>query len=415
MNGWNGGAHERQRQQSWRASSGSHRVGRQGVIVAALTYEDCRRAARRRLPRMLFDYVDGGSYDEITLGLNVSDLRAVRLRQRVLRDVAAPDMGVTWFGRDYAMPVALGPVGFAGALARRGEAQAVRAARAAGVPFCLSTVGICGPEEVATAAGGQFWFQLYMIRDRAFMADLLARVRALEPQALVFTVDLPVAGARYRDARSGMNAPPGWQALRRRVAQAAVRPGWALDVALRGGPLTFGALAGAVPSARSIDQLFPWIAGNMDPSVTWDDLAWVRERWPGPIILKGILDADDARRAIDVGADGVVVSNHGGRQLDGVRSSITALEDVAPAVDGRLPVFLDGGVRTGIDVLRALALGASGCLLGRAWAFALAADGERGVATLLSRLRAELVTAMALTGITRLSEAGPDIHDRGRP
>lgn len=383
--------------------------------MVAFSYEDSRSAAKRRLPRMLFDYVDGGSYDEVTLGLNVADLRAVRLRQRVLRDVAAPDLGATWFGRDYAMPVALGPVGFAGALARRGEAQAVRAARAAGVPFCLSTVGICSPEEVAAAAGGQFWFQLYMIRDRAFMADLLARVRALEPQALVFTVDLPVAGARYRDARSGMNAPPGWQALRRRIAQAAARPGWALDVALRGGPLTFGALAGAVPSARSMDQLFPWIAGNMDPSVTWDDLAWVRERWPGPIILKGILDADDARRAIDVGADGIVVSNHGGRQLDGVRSSITALEAVAPAVDGRLPVFMDGGVRTGIDVLRAMALGASGCLLGRAWAFALAADGERGVATLLARLRAELVTAMALTGITRLSQAGPEIQDRGRP
>lgn len=386
--------------------------------MAAFTHDDFRRRAQRRLPRMLFDYVDGGSYDEVTLGLNVADMRAVRLRQRVLRNVADPDLGVTWFGQSYDMPIALGPVGFAGALARRGEVQAARAAREARTPFCLSTVGICSPKEVSAAAGGQFWFQLYMIRDRAFMADLLDRVRPLGPQALVFTVDLPLAGARYRDARSGMNAPPGWRALWRRTTQAMVRPGWTLDVALRGRPLTFGALAGAVPSARGIDQLFPWIAGNMDPSVTWDDLAWVRERWPGPIILKGILEPDDARRAIEVGADGLVVSNHGGRQLDGVRSSISALADVAPAVDGRIPVFLDGGVRTGIDVLRALSLGASGCLLGRAWAFALAADGERGVARLLARLRSELITAMALTGITRLSDAGADIHEetasRGR-
>lgn len=378
----------------------------------AFAYEDFREAARRRLPRMLFDYVDGGAYDEVTLGLNLEDMRAIRLRQRVLRNVAERDMAVSWFGTDYAMPIGLGPVGFAGALARRGEAQAVRAARAAGAPFCLSTVGICSPEEVAAASGGRFWFQLYMIRDRAFMADLLDRVRVLKPQALVFTVDLPVAGTRYRDARSGMNAPPGWQALRRRVAQAASHPAWTLDVALRGRPLTFGALSGAVPKARSVDQLFPWIAGNMDASVTWEDLAWVRERWPAPIIIKGILDPDDARRAVEVGADGIVVSNHGGRQLDGVRSSISALEDIAPTVEGRIPIFLDGGVRTGIDVLRALALGASGCLLGRAWAFALAAGGEAGVATLLNRLKGELATAMALTGVTRLSEIGPEVLDR---
>lgn len=381
----------------------------------SFSFEDNRAAARRRLPRMLFDYVDGGSYDEVTLQANIDDMRAVRLRQRVLRDVGVREMRVSWFGREYALPVALGPVGFAGALARRGEAQAARAAQSAGAAFCLSTVGICSPEEVAEAAAGDFWFQLYMIRDRAFMADLLARVQRLKPQALVFTVDLPVAGARYRDARSGMNAPPGWQALRRRVAQAAARPGWTLDVALRGGPLTFGALTGAVPKARSIDQLFPWIAGNMDPTVTWQDLAWVRERWPGPIILKGILDAEDARRALDCGVDGIVVSNHGGRQLDGVRSSISALPEVAAAIDGRMPVFLDGGVRTGMDVLRALALGASGCLLGRAWAFALAAAGEKGVAALLARLKAELSTAMALTGLTHVADAQPEILDARPP
>lgn len=374
------------------------------MVVASVS--DFRELARRRLPRLFFDYVDGGSYDEVTLGRNVADLRDIALRQRVMIDVSQLSLGTNLFGQSYSMPVGLGPVGFAGMLARRGEAQAARAAAKAGVPFCLSTLGICGVEEVAAASEAPIWFQLYMIKDRGVMRELLARAERMRCAALVFTLDLPVAGARYRDYRGGMSGRPSFGSEARRVWQGLTHPGWLWDVYLGGGPHEFGNLAGCVKDAKGFGRLAAWVAANFDPTLTWEDLAWVRAHWPGPIIVKGILDPDDARAAIAAGVDGLVVSNHGGRQLDGALSSIRALPRIADAVEDRAIVLMDGGVRSGLDVLRALASGAKACLLGRPWAYALGARGQNGVEQALEIIRAELAVAMALTGCTDVRKAG---------
>jgi len=370
--------------------------------VKAASITDYRELARRRLPRFLFEYIDGGSYAETTLGRNVSDLRDVALRQRVLRDVSNIDLSATLFGQKQSLPVALAPVGLAGMNARRGEVQAARAAAAFGVPFTLSTVGACSIGEVAAGSPTPFWFQLYMIRDRAFMADLLDLAEAAKCPALIFTVDMPVPGSRYRDYHSGLAGASGFFGDMRRALQAVGRPGWAWDVGVRGGPHSLGNVAPVLKGKTGIDDFFAWMRDNFDPTVTWDDLAWVRERWKGPLIIKGVLDADDARRVADLGADGLVVSNHGGRQLDGVLSSTRALPPIADAVEGRLTVLADGGVRSGLDVVRMLAMGADGVLLGRAWAYALAARGEAGVAHVLNLVAAEMNVAMALTGVTRV-------------
>jgi L-lactate dehydrogenase (cytochrome) len=370
--------------------------------VKAASITDYRELARRRLPRFLFEYIDGGSYAETTLGRNVSDLRDVALRQRVLRDVSNIDLSATLFGQKQSLPVALAPVGLAGMNARRGEVQAARAAAAFGVPFTLSTVGACSIGEVAAGSPAPFWFQLYMIRDRAFMADLLDLAEAAKCPALIFTVDMPVPGSRYRDYHSGLAGASGFFGDMRRALQAVGRPGWAWDVGVRGGPHSLGNVAPVLKGKTGIDDFFAWMRDNFDPTVTWDDLAWVRERWKGPLIIKGVLDADDARRVADLGADGLVVSNHGGRQLDGVLSSTRALPPIADAVEGRLTVLADGGVRSGLDVVRMLAMGADGVLLGRAWAYALAARGEAGVAHVLNLVAAEMKVAMALTGVTRV-------------
>ena len=371
---------------------------------------DYREAARRRLPRVLFDYIDGGSYGETTLAANVADLAALTLRQRVLRDVSRLSMATEVFGQSLAMPVVLSPVGLAGMYARRGEAQAARAAAAAGVPFSLSTVGVSAIEEIARS-GPPPWFQLYMIRDRGFMAELLATARAAACPVLLFTVDLPIPGARYRDARNGMVA----DTLAGRLRQAGdglAHPGWFWDVWLRGRPHTLANLAGAASDLTSLTQFWSWIGRNFDPSVTWKDIDWVRDRWPGPLVLKGVLDADDAQAAKACGADGIVVSNHGGRQLDGASSSIKALPAIAEAVGGELTVLMDGGVRSGLDVLKALALGAKACLVGRAWAYALGAKGEAGVTHMLGIMRQELRMAMSLTGCIDVRKAGPDLLAR---
>ncbi|MGX1745101.1 MULTISPECIES: FMN-dependent L-lactate dehydrogenase LldD [unclassified Brevundimonas] len=372
--------------------------------MKAASISDYRELARRRLPRFLFEYIDGGSYAEMTLGRNVSDLRDVALRQRVLRDVSDIDLSTTLFGQQVSLPVALAPVGLAGMNARRGEVQAARAAAAFGVPFTLSTVGACSIGEVAAGSPTPFWFQLYMIRDRAFMADLLDLAEQAKCPALVFTVDMPVPGSRYRDYHSGLAGASGFFGDMRRALQAVGRPAWAWDVGVNGGPHSLGNVAPVLKGKTGIDDFFAWMRDNFDPTVTWDDLAWVRERWKGPLVIKGVLDADDARRVADLGADGLVVSNHGGRQLDGVLSSTRALPPIAEAVGGRLTVLADGGIRSGLDVARMLALGADGVLIGRAWAYALAARGEAGVSHVLNLMAAEMKVAMALTGVTRVDQ-----------
>ena len=366
--------------------------------------DDERRAARRALPRMLFDYIDGGANDEVTLGRNVEDLRAIALRQRVMRDVSELHTGTELFGQSLSMPVMLGPVGFAGLFARRGERQAARAARAAGVPFVLSTLSVCPVAEVTQAAGAPIWFQLYMVRDRGFMETVLQRCEAADVPGLVFTVDLPVTGSRYRDLRSGFAGKLPPLAELGRIANIASKPAWLWNVALNGRPHHFGNIVEAIPEGQ-VGDFAAWVHRNFDPTLTWDHIAWIRERWRRPIVIKGILDAEDARRAVEVGVDGLIVSNHGGRQLDGALSSARALPPVAEAVAGRIPILMDSGVRSGLDVLKAMALGASACLIGRNWAYALAAGGEAGVVRMLERMRTELRTAMALTGCTDVRQA----------
>ena len=372
------------------------------MIVASIP--DFREASRRRTPHFLFEYIDGGSYAEVTLRRNIADLEAIALRQRVLRDISRIDMTTELFGVKQALPVVLAPVGLAGMNARRGEVQAVRAANAAGVPFTLSTVSVCPIAEVAAASDRPFWFQLYMIRDRAFMKDLLVQARAARCSALVFTVDLPVPGSRYRDVRSGLAGAPGLMGQMRRMAQGAARPGWAWDVGLFGRPHHLGNVAPVLKGKSGLNDYMAWMGRNFDPSITWADLDFIRAEWDGPLIIKGILDPDDARQAADLGVDGIVVSNHGVRQLDGVLSSARALPPIADAVGHRLTVLADGGVRSGLDVARMLALGAHGVMLGRAWVWALGAGGEAGVTKMLKLLAAELRVAMALGGFTSIDQ-----------
>jgi len=357
---------------------------------------DFREAARRRLPRFLFDYADGGANSEYTMQRNVRDLGDVALRQRVLVGGGTADLTTTLFGQQRPLPVMLGPVGIAGMFRRRGETQAARAACAAGIPFCLSTVGLCSLAEVVQAAGNEHvWFQLYVLRDREFMRDLLSTAQGLGVKTLVFTVDMPIPGSRYRDAHSGMSGP---NAPLRRVLQAIASPAWAWDVGLNGRPHRLGNLEPLLGKASGLNDYIGWLGANFDPTIMWKDLDWIRARWKGPLILKGILDPEDARAAVDIGADGIVVSNHGGRQLDGVLSSTRALPAIVDAVGDSTTVLADSGVRSGLDVVRMLALGAKGVLLGRAWLYAMAAKGEEGVSQLLGLIAKEMQVAMTLTG-----------------
>lgn len=377
--------------------------------MMAASISDCRRLARRRLPKFLFEYVDGGSFDEVTLRSNEADLRSLVLRQRVLRDVSQIALSIDLFGQRWSMPVALAPIGLAGMMAQRGEVQAARSAEAKGVPFTLSTVSVCSIEEVRAAAGLPFWFQLYMIRDRGFMRDLLQRAREAGCNVLVFTVDMPVPGSRYRDYRSGLAGASGVLGDMRRVFQAMQRPAWALDVGLLGAPHELGNVAPVLGAQTGLEDFFRWMRQNFDPSVTWRDLEWVRSEWKGPLILKGVLDPDDARQAVAAGADGIVVSNHGGRQLDGAASTVHALPRIVDAVGATTKIIADGGVRSGLDVVRLLALGASAVLLGRSWAYGLAARGEAGVTHVLDLIEAEMRVAMALTGTSSVAAISRDV------
>jgi len=380
--------------------------------MIAASFSDFRELARRRLPPFLFEYIDGGSYAELTLRRNTTDLEATALRQRVMRDVSSIDLSAELFGTRYAMPVALAPIGLAGMNARRGEVQAARAAQQAGLPFCLSTVSICPIAEVKAGAPGEIWFQLYMIRDRGFMRQLLDEAAAQGCTKLLFTVDLPMPGARYRDLRSGLAGSPGLRGDLRRLGQALTHPDWMLDVAVRGKPLSMGNILGALGGKSGLQDFLAWIGSNFDASVTWADLDFVRQHWKGQLIIKGVLDPEDAVAAADAGADGIVVSNHGGRQLDGVISTVHALPPIVDKVGGRLTVLADGGIRSGLDVVRMLALGAQGVLIGRAWAFALAAGGEAGVQRMLAFMKAEMTIAMALTGCRSVSEITLDVVQR---
>ena len=373
-------------------------------MLAPASVSDYRELARRRLPKVLFDYVDGGSFEETTLNANRTDLQRLTLKQKVLRDVSALDTSTTLFGQKLAMPIILAPVGFAGMMARRAEAQAARAAEKAGIPYTLSTVGICPIEEVRRATAAPFWFQLYMMRDRGVVKEILSRAQADQCGALVFTVDLPVLGTRYRDIRNGMGVPLPLLSKLRMAANFASRPSWIYDVGIMGRPLTFGNLAGVVKDAKSLGALLHWTTSALDPSVTWKDLEWIRSIWKGPLILKGVLDPDDAKEAVQTGADGLIVSNHGGRQLDAARSSISVLPKIVDAVGTRTTVLMDGGIRSGQDVTRALALGAKACLIGRAWVYGVAAKGEAGVTAVLETMKRELRTSMALVGKSRIEE-----------
>jgi L-lactate dehydrogenase (cytochrome) len=372
---------------------------------------DFREAARRKLPAFLFHYIDGGAYAEQTLRRNVKDWQDVALRQRVLQGVGEIDLETTLFGETLKLPVVLAPIGLTGMYARRGEVQAAKAAASRGIPFTLSTVSVCGIAEVAPAIDRPMWFQLYVLRDRGFMKHALEQAKASGVKTLVFTVDMPVPGARYRDARSGMSGP---HAEVRRMVQAMTHPAWAWDVGLHGRPHDLGNVSQYLGKATGLADYIGWLGQNFDPSISWKDLEWIRDVWDGPMIIKGVLDPQDARDAVSFGADGLVVSNHGGRQLDGVLSSARALPAIAEAVKGDLKILIDSGIRSGLDVVRALALGADAVMLGRAFVYALAAGGQTGVETLLDLFEKEMRVAMVLTGLKRIEDAGPGLVVRAR-
>lgn len=362
---------------------------------------DYREAARRKLPRFLFDYIDGGAYAEHTLLANSSDLASISLRQRILRNVDSLSLKTTLFGKEQSLPIILSPVGLTGMYARRGEVQAAKAAATKGIPFCLSTVSVCSIEEVASQSPQSIWFQLYVLKDRGFMRNALERAQAAGVTTLVFTVDMPTPGARYRDAHSGMSGP---FAATRRILQATTRPDWALNVGILGRPHDLGNISKYMGKATTLEDYVGWLGNNFDPSISWKDLEWIREFWKGSMIIKGILDPQDARDAVSFGADGIVVSNHGGRQLDGVLSTAKALPPIADVVGDDLTVLVDSGIRSGLDVVRMLALGAKACLLGRSTVYALAADGQRGVENMLDIFSKEMRVAMTLTGVTSIDK-----------
>lgn len=361
---------------------------------------DFRRVAEKRLPRFLFDYIDGGAGAEVTLRRNTADWEAVQLNQKVLVDASRMDTSVELFGQKLAMPLVLAPVGMGGMTARRGEVQAKRAADKAGIPLCLSTVGICPMEEVSRVSPTPFWFQLYMLKDRGVVQDILSRAAAHGVDTLVFTIDLAVLGTRYRDIRNGMAGGLGpWGRLRSGVIDYMLHPRWALDVGLRGGPHGFGNIAPYVQQSKNPRDYLNWTGSQFDSSVTWADIEWLRKVWPGKLVLKGILNVADARNAVQVGADGLIVSNHGGRQLDGVASTAAMLPRIADAVGDQTTLLVDGGIRSGQDLVRALALGAKAALIGRPWVMALAAGGEAALTRMLGLMKQDMRTALGLTGI----------------
>ena len=367
---------------------------------------DYRAAAQQFLPPFLFHYIDGGAYAEQTLRRNVDDFAAVALRQRVLKDMSQLDTSIELFGEKLSIPVALSPVGLTGMYRRRGEVQAARAADRHGIPFTMSSVSVCPIEEVAPKIQRPMWFQLYVLKDRGFMQNALERAQAAGCTTLVFTVDMPVPGARYRDAHSGMSGP---NAPLRRYWQAMTHPRWAVDVGLLGRPHDLGNISAYRGSPTGLQDYMGYLSANFDPSISWKDLEWIRAFWKGPMVIKGILDPEDAKDAVRFGADGIIVSNHGGRQLDGVLSSARALPAIADAVKGQIKILADSGIRNGLDVVRALALGADCAMIGRAYIYALAAAGEAGVKHLLELLEKEMRVAMTLTSVAKVADISADL------
>jgi L-lactate dehydrogenase (cytochrome) len=372
---------------------------------------DLRGLAKRRVPRAFFEYADSGSYSEETLRANRADLEAIKLRQRILIDVDKRDLSTTIVGQKASLPVALAPIGLCGMQHGDGEILAAKAANEAGVPFTLSTMSVCSIEQVAAATAKPFWFQVYVIRDRAFIEDLIRRARAAQCSALVLTLDLQILGQRHRDIKNGLTVPP--QIRLSNLIDIATKPRWALSI-LQGRSKTFGNLAGHVKGMENVNSLAEWTASQFDPTLSWKDVAWIRKLWPGKLILKGIMDVEDARLAAKSGADALVVSNHGGRQLDGAASSISMLPQIADAVGKDIEIMFDGGVRSGQDIMRALALGAKSCMIGRAYVYGLGAAGQAGVARALDILRNELDVTMALCGVSKVSEIGPQVIVGGR-
>lgn len=370
---------------------------------------DYRAAAQQFLPPFLFHYIDGGAYAEQTLRRNVDDFAAVALRQRVLKDMSQLDTSIELFGEKLSIPVALSPVGLTGMYRRRGEVQAARAADRHGIPFTMSSVSVCPIEEVAPKIQRPMWFQLYVLKDRGFMQNALERAQAAGCTTLVFTVDMPVPGARYRDAHSGMSGP---NAPLRRYWQAVTHPRWAVDVGLLGRPHDLGNISAYRGSPTGLADYMGYLGANFDPSISWKDLEWIRAFWKGPMVIKGILDPEDAKDAVRFGADGIIVSNHGGRQLDGVLSSARALPAIADAVKGQIKILADSGIRNGLDVVRALALGADCAMIGRAYIYALAAAGEAGVKHLLELLEKEMRVAMTLTSVAKVADISADLLAR---
>ena len=371
---------------------------------------DLRRLAQKRIPKAIFDYADGGSYEERTLRRNAADLDDLVFRQRVMVDVSAVSLASTLVGLPVSMPLAIAPTGLAGFFHADGEILGARAAAAFGIPFCLSTMSICSIEDVRAATKQPFWFQLYLMKDRSFNQALIDRTIAAECSALVLTLDLQVLGERRRDKPNGLSIPP--RLTLRNLFDVATKPAWTRSV-MFGKRRTFGNLAGFIGGASNLGTLSEWTATQFDASANWQDVEWVRSRWPGKLILKGVLDVEDARQAMAAGADAIVVSNHGGRQLDGAPSTISVLPEIAAVVDGRCEVLFDGGIRSGQDIAKALALGARGALIGKSFLYALAAGGEAGVARALQILREELRVTLLLTGTTDVAAAGPQMLRRG--
>ena len=368
--------------------------------------EDLRQVARRKVPRAFFAYAEAGSYSQATLRSNREDLDRIKLRQRILVDVSQRDLTTTIIGEPARLPIALAPIGLCGMQRGDGEILACRAAHAAGIPFTLSTMSICSIEDVAQAVGKPFWFQLYVMKDRGFIRSLIERAAAAKCSALVLTVDLQVLGQRHCDIRNGITVPPVVKLAN--VIDIASKPGWALSI-LQGKRKTFGNLAGHVRGMDNVTSLAQWTNSQFDPALNWKDVEWVRSLWPGKLILKGILDVEDAKVAAQTGASALVVSNHGGRQLDGAPSSISALPKIADAVGSQIEVMFDGGIRSGQDVLRALALGARSCLIGRSYVYGLGAYGQEGVAKAIDILAKELDVSMALTGMTNVRQLNRSI------